>query len=72
MSGAIPEETAAEATAEVFMTALKALPERTRERIFEQLAKEPELMEDLLDTAIIESRRSEPARPLEDVLKELQ
>lgn len=72
MSVAIPEETAAEATAEIFMTALKALPERTRERIYEHLARDPELMEDLLDTALIESRRDEPTRPLEDVLKELQ
>ena len=72
MSVAIQEETAAEATAEIFMTALKALPERTRERIYEHLARDPELMEDLLDTALIESRRGEPARPLEDVLKELQ
>jgi len=68
----IQEETEAEATAKIFMTALKALPERTRERIYEHLAKDPELIEDLLDTALIESRRDEPGRPLEEVLKELQ
>lgn len=72
MNTTIQEETAAEATAEIFMTAFKALPERTRERIYEHLARDPELMEDLLDTALIESRRNEQGRPLEEVLKELQ
>ncbi|MCB1325691.1 MAG: hypothetical protein H7A21_13800 [Spirochaetales bacterium] len=58
----------AEATAEVFITAFKALPQESRDRFLAYLAQDPELLEDLMDLAVIEQRRSEPSRPLREVL----
>jgi hypothetical protein len=60
-----------DATATVFITALKALPEAARNQFYAELARDPALMEDLVDIALIEARRDEPARPLTEVLKDL-
>ena len=60
----IPEE----AQAEVFWLAFKGLPKKEQQRIVEKLLQDREFVEDLLDIAVIEQRRSEPARPLEEYL----
>ena len=50
---------------------IKALPENEREEIFRFLISDEELREDLQDSLLIESRRAETSRPLNDVLKDL-
>ncbi|HHT9119078.1 MAG TPA: hypothetical protein ACFYD3_00845 [Candidatus Hypogeohydataceae bacterium YC41] len=62
--------TAKEAIAEVFWTAFRALPKREREAIVEKLLEDREFMEDLIDIAIMEQRKKEPSRPLEEYLAE--
>ena len=61
--------TTAEATAKVFCTALRALPKKEKEAVVEQLLKDKEFLEDLIDIAIIEQRRKEPSRSLDEYLK---
>lgn len=56
-------------TAEDVLKALRELPEEEKESFLSSLAKDEELLKDLLDSALIESRRHEPSRPLEDILK---
>ncbi len=60
----IPEE----AKAEVFWLAFKGLPKKDQHRIVEKLLQDRGFVEDLLDIAIIEQRRSEPSRSLEEYL----
>jgi hypothetical protein len=50
---------------------IKALASRDRERVFEFLVSDRELREDLQDSLLLESRRNEPSRPLEEVLRDL-
>jgi hypothetical protein len=57
-----------EAKAEVFWLAFKGLPKKDQQRIVEKLLQDREFVEDLLDIAIIEQRRSEPSRSLEEYL----
>ena len=57
-----------QATAEVFWTAFMAMAEEERGAFLERLIADPQLREDLLDAALIEERRGEPTRPLEEVL----
>lgn len=56
-------------TAEDVLKALRELPEEEKESFLSSLAKDEELLKDLLDSALIESRRHEPSRALEDILK---
>jgi hypothetical protein len=62
--------TTTEATAEVFWTAFRALNKKEKEAVMEKLLKRKEFREDLIDTAIIERRRKEPSRSLDDYLAE--
>ena len=57
---------AAEVIAEI-----KALPAEERGRVLEFLVSDQQLREDLEDSLLLESRRDEPSRPLEDVLRDL-
>lgn len=57
-----------EAKAEVLWLAFKGLPKRERRLIVQKLLQDAELGEDLLDIALIEQRRAEPSRPLEEYL----
>ena len=59
-----------EAIAKVFITALKGLPKKDREAVLTGIASDKSLAEDLLDLALIESRRDEPSRPFRDYLAE--
>jgi len=60
--------TTAQATAEVFWAAFKTMSKEERRAFLERLVAEPKLREDLLDAALIEERKREPTRPLQDVL----
>ena len=60
----------AEATAEVFLTALRALPKKQRQAVLCGIADDDELREDLLDLALIAERRYEPSRPFRECLAE--
>ncbi len=57
---------AAEVIAEI-----KALSSEERDRVIEFLVSDQELREDLQDSLLVEARREEPGRPLEDVLRDL-
>jgi len=59
-----------EAKAEVFWMAFKSMSKKERQSVIERLLKEKEFMEDLIDIVILEQRRDEPSRPLEDYLAE--
>ena len=60
--------TTTEATSEVFWTAFRALPKKEREGIVEKMLNDKEFMEDLIDIVIIEQRRKEPSRSLDEYL----
>ena len=60
--------TTAEATSEVFWTAFRALPKKQRGAVLEKMLKDREFVEDLIDTVIIEQRRKEPSRSLDEYL----
>jgi hypothetical protein len=63
---------ATEATAEVFMTAFKALKSRERAAVLERLVSDVTLAEDLADSLKLEARRHQPHQPLRTVLKDLK
>ena len=56
------------ATAEVFLTAFKALPKAERDEIVVRLAGDRALRRDLLDLATIAERQQESSRPFHDYL----
>ena len=60
--------TTVDATSEVFMTAFRALPKKVREAVVDKMLSDKEFREDLIDIAVIEQRRKEPSRPLEEYL----
>lgn len=62
--------TVKEAEVKVFAMALKALGRQGRKRLIELLLKDPRSRRDILDAIIIEERRKQPARSLEEFLKE--
>jgi hypothetical protein len=62
--------TTIEATSEVFMTAFRALPKKAREAVVGKMLNDKEFLEDLVDTVIIEQRRKEPSRSLEEYLSD--
>jgi hypothetical protein len=62
--------TKAQATAEVFWTAFQVLSSKEQQEFLSRIVKDKTLREDLMDLALIESRRAEPARPLRQYLKE--
>ncbi|HLF91010.1 MAG TPA: hypothetical protein VI451_18850 [Anaerolineales bacterium] len=59
------------ATAEVFWTAFKVLPQAEQQAFLRRVIKDEILRRDLVDLASIEERRKEPARPLRDFLVEI-
>jgi hypothetical protein len=61
--------TATEATAEVFWTAFRALSKKEREAVVERLLRDRDFMEDLIDVVILEQRKNEPSRSLDDYCK---
>ena len=61
-----------EATAEVFVTAFKALKPKQRAAVMERLFTDKQLADEAADTLLVERRRSEPVRPLGAVLRDLK
>ena len=62
-----------QATAEVFLTALKALPERERAAVLQSIVKDRTLravLEAASDRLIIAEERRKPGRPLRDYIEE--
>ncbi len=62
--------TLVEANAQVFLTALRALPKKERQAVLCGIAEDDELREDLLDLAVLAERRDEPSRPFREYLAE--
>ena len=62
--------TTAQATSEVFWTAFRALPKKERTAVIEKMLGDREFVEDLIDTVIIEQRRREPSRGMDEYLSE--
>lgn len=60
--------TTTEATAEIFWTAFRSLSRKEKEAIVEKLLHDKEFMEDLIDIVILEQRKKEPSRPLDEYL----
>jgi len=60
--------TAATATAEVFWAAFRSLPRAERKAVIEKFLADRRFREDLIDAAIVEQRRKEPARRLSEYL----
>jgi len=60
-----------EATAEVFLTAFKALKPPQREAVLERMLADEDLAGDIADTLALESRRHQPRQPFRQALKEL-
>lgn len=64
--------TETEATAEIFWTAFQVLPRAEQQAVLRKLIQNDNLRHDLMDLALIEERKDEPARPFRDYLKEVQ
>ncbi len=58
------------ATADVFLTALKALPKAERDAVVVRIARDKAFARDILDLALITERRGERSRPFRDYLAE--
>ncbi len=66
-------KTEAEALVEVFWRAFQGLTRKQRALFLEKwLSEDPQLAEDLGDILVAYGRRSEPTRPLEEVLQDLE
>ena len=63
-------EKASTATAEVFLTAFRAMSRKERKAVIAGIAEQDDCREDLLDLAVIARRRHEPSRPLRQYLAE--
>ena len=59
---------AIEATAEVFLTAFRALPKKERKLIVEGLLKDREFMEDLTDVVVLDQRKNESSRSIDEYI----
>jgi hypothetical protein len=62
--------TVSQATAEVFLTALRALPDEERQAVLAHIVEDEEWQEDIQDLAVFTQRRSEPSRPFREFLEE--
>lgn len=61
--------THSESTAEIYWMAFRGLPRDEQRLVIQHLIKDENLRRDLMDLALIEERRNEPARPLREYLK---
>ena len=64
--------TVQQATAEIFLTAFKALPRMEKNTFLFKLVKDKSIREDLIDLAIAEARMKEKAIPFKTFLKSLE
>ncbi len=61
--------TKTEATAEIFLTAFKALSKQEKDIVVQKLLAEKIIKEDIVDWMIIQKRKKEPSRTLSAYLK---
>ncbi|MCG3129576.1 MAG: hypothetical protein FLDDKLPJ_00310 [Phycisphaerae bacterium] len=61
-------KTTHQATADVFVTALRALRKADRDAVLVQIARDKEFAQDVLDLALMTTRRKEPSRPFREYL----
>jgi len=61
---------AQQATADVFLTALKALPKTERDAVVVRIARDKAFARDIRDLALIADRRGESSRPFREYLSE--
>ncbi len=61
--------TSQQATAEVFLTALKGLPKKERDAVITKIAMDKTFARDILDLATIRARDKEPARRFRNMLR---
>ena len=61
---------AQKATADVFLTALKAMSKPERDAVVARIARDKAFARDILDLAIMADRRKEPSRPFREYLSE--
>jgi len=59
-----------QATAEAFLTALKALPKAERDAVLVRIARDKAFARDILDLAGIADRRGEPSRSFRRFISE--
>jgi len=62
--------TVSQATAEVFLTALRALPEEERQAVLARITEDEEWREDIKDLAVFSQRQNEPSRLFHAFIKE--
>ena len=62
--------TTLEAQVDVFYQAFKGMKRSQKEALIKRLLEDKTFREDLIDLAIIESRRGEPSRPFREYLAE--
>lgn len=62
--------TNAEATAQAWLTGFRALPKKQQKAVLDELLDDRQVREDMLDLAVIGSRRHEKGRPFEEYLAE--
>ena len=60
-----------EATAEVFMTALRAMPAREQNTFLVSLVQDTDFREDILDLAVAVKRSKEKVKPLRAFLRNI-
>ena len=60
-----------QATAEIFMTAFKALPARERSTFFSRLLQDNSLREDIMDIAVASKRSHEKTKSFRCFLKSI-
>ena len=60
-----------QATAEIFMTAFKALPTKERNTFLAKLLQDNSLREDIMDVAIAMKRGGEKTKPFREFIKNL-
>ncbi len=60
--------TASRATAEVFLTALRALPKEEHQAVLARITEDAEWRKDLRDLTIFVERKDEPSRPFRELL----
>ena len=58
------------ATADVFLTALKALPKAERDAVVVRIARNKTFARDILDLALIADRRGDRSKPFREYLAE--
>lgn len=60
--------TPTQATVEVFWLAFRSLPKKERREFYEKLANDREFLQDVRDLALVDKRRKESSKSLDDYL----